>query len=115
MTLQINGLLAIPAEPNLKINKPESSSGYFLSFTGVTQGKLSRQGEVVSHYWNCSMWIPEEELSKWEDFMVPGNIVYVEAATAISESSKDGRFHNTKLKLDHHKTKRLKKPLWVED
>lgn len=111
--LSITGLLAIPQEPKVNIVKPESSSGFFINFQGVSPGK-SNNGQTEYHYWNCMVWVPEDELEKWEKtYLIPGSILFLEHATAISIPTQDGKYFNFKVKLDHHKTKKLVKPVWI--
>lgn len=113
--LHINGLLAIPSDPKISIVKPESSSGFFINFQGVTQGKTI-DGKADYHYWNCMVWVPETDIDKWEkDYIQPGNVLYIEHASAISLPVMDGKYHNVKIKLDHNKTKKLAKPLWTSN
>lgn len=110
--LHINGLMAIPADPKISIVKPESSSGFFINFQGVSQGK-SVDNKPDYHYWTCMVWVPEQEVEKWEnDYLQPGNVLYIEHATALSLPILDGKYHNTKIKLDHNKTKKLTRALW---
>lgn len=113
MSLNINGLLAIPKDPKVNVVKPDSSTGFFINFQGATQGRTV-DGKAEYHYWTCMVWVPEQELSKWEDdYLQPGNVLYIEYATAISLPVMDGKYHNTKIKLDHSKTKKLSKPMWI--
>jgi hypothetical protein len=114
MSLNVSGMIVIPQEPKLEIVKPESGSGYFLNFQAVTQGKAKTQ-KVEYQYWNCSVWIPDIELPKWEENLVSGQVFYVEHATAISIPVMDGKYHNVKIKLDHNFIKKLTKPLWQKD
>src|SRR5688500_13409500 len=106
----ITGLLAIPSDPQKQI--VESNGGYFVNFKGTTQGRTV-EGKPEYHYWNCSVWVNKEQLEKWEnDYLSPGNVLYIETAHAQSFATQDGKHHFTKIKLEHYKTKKLSVPLW---
>lgn len=109
----ISGLLAIPKEP--QVSRVESSQGFFLNFKGTTQGK-SAEGQPQYHSWNCSVWLPQDQVKKWEnDYLQPGNVLYLEHATAQSFPSSDGKYSFTKIRLEHTKTKKLSVPLWYTE
>lgn len=113
---QIHGLLVIPEEPKLSVVSPDSSSGFFINFTAVTQERVVN-GEAKFNHWDCSVYLPSEaKKNEWlNDFIVPGTILLLENATAISVPILDGKYHNTKIKLDHYKTKKLVQPLWLSE
>lgn len=110
--LNVTGIIAIPSEPKVNVVKPENTSGFFINFTAVSQGKQDEW-----HYWECSVWIPNQEtLDKWQnDYLISGNVLYIESATLLSLSVSDGKYHHTKIKLDHFKTKKLVVALWAQE
>lgn len=111
----ISGILAIPSDPQLNIVKPESSSGFFFNFKAVTQGKVVNDTPDF-HRWDVMVWVPEVEKDKWEnDYIKPGSILFIEYGQALSIASQDGKYHHTKIKLEHSKVKKLIKPLWIKE
>jgi hypothetical protein len=110
--LNVTGIIALPSEPKVSVVKPENNSGFFINFTAVSQGKTEDY-----HYWECSVWLPNQEtVTKWqEDYLVSGNVLYIESATLLSTPVLDGKYHHTKIKLDHYKTKKLVKALWAQE
>jgi hypothetical protein len=111
--LLVTGLLAIPTEPMVAIS--EANAGFFLNFKGTTQAK-SQDNKPVYHSWNCSVWVPAEQLDKWQnDYLQPGNVLYIEHGSAQSLPSQDGKYNFTKIRLEHTKTKKLAVPLWYEE
>lgn len=113
MTLHIQGLIAIPEDPQVNIIKPASGAGFFINFRATSQGKVGNKTEY--QYWNCSMWIPEEERNKWELALVSGNVFYIEHAEALSLPNTNNKYYNTKLKLEFNKVKKLQSALWLEE
>jgi hypothetical protein len=112
--LHIHGLIAIPSDPKISIVKPESSSGFFINFQAVTQGKTV-DNKAEYQYWTCMVWVPEQDIDKWEkEYLQPGNVLYIEYASALSIPIMDGKYHNTKIKLDHGKTKKLSTAMWIK-
>ncbi len=115
MSFSINGLMVIPSEPKKQITKSESNTGYFMNFIATTQGK-SFKGNPDFQYWNCLIWLPDDLIQKWdEEIAIPSRVLYIEHAVAISVPVLDGKYHQTKIKLDFNKTKVLGTPLWIKE
>jgi hypothetical protein len=108
----ISGLLAIPKDPQVSV--ATTDTGVYLNFKGVTQGRST--GENANYqYWDCAIWVPENKKDEWKEKLKPGNVFYVEHASATSYPVADGKYNNTKIRLNHDKLKLLKKPAWIKD
>lgn len=115
MSFHIAGLLAIPGEPQVQTVKLESGSGFFINFRGTTQGRTV-EGKPNYQYWSCTVFVSADQVEKWiEEYLLPGNVLYIESAEAISFPTQDGKYHNTKIKLDQYKTKKLAVPMWAQE
>lgn len=114
MTLHFSGLMAVPAEPAVQV--APVGIGVFINFRLVTQGK-STDNQFHFQYWDCSVFLRENDQAiKWqEDYLTPGNVLYIEYGEITSTLSPDGRFTRVKLKLDNFKTKKLDTPLWQKE
>lgn len=112
--LNISGLMVIPKEPAI-VCTSAPSGGFFISFKGVTE-TVSSNKESKFNYWNCSVYVPDDtEQDKWiQNYLEPGNVLYIEHAAAISLSSPDGKYYNTKIQLDRFRVKKLEIPFWVK-
>lgn len=114
MSFHISGLLAIPSEPQVTPHKLDSGSGFFINFRGTTQGKTV-DGKPDYQYWFCTVFVSSQFIEKWmEEYLIPGNVLYIESGEVVSTPTPDGKYHNTKIKLDQYKTKLLAVPMWAK-
>jgi hypothetical protein len=111
----IHGMMIIPTDSQLQVGTPSgSSTGKFLNFKAVTQGKPTGNAATYQ-YWDMAMWVPDNKVDHWKDQLQPGHIFFVEYGIVTTYPVQDGKYHNTKVRLDHNKLKRLLKPMWVKD
>lgn len=111
--LSISGLIAIPSDP--QVQTIQSHQGYFINFRATSQGRAGQDGPSY-HYWNCSVWVTEEQKNKWlEEYIKPGNVLYIEYGQVHSTPTQDGKYQFVKVKLEHNKTRKLSVPLWYKE
>jgi len=111
--LAVHGIIAIPRDSALQISN-SNNRGYFMNFKVVSQGR-STGDSAVWQYWDASMWVPEDKIEHWKTQVRPGNIFLIEHSTVTTYPVQEGKYHNTKLKLEHSKIKKLDKPMWTKD
>ena len=101
--LNIHGVVRIPNECNLAVT-PYKGGAYF-SFK-----VFSQDAHQKSYYYNCSMFIPTEEISIWEEKVKPGNIFIIEFANIDSFTKDDWNmtYHTVKLQRQHFKLMKVK-------
>ena len=115
MSFHISGLLAIPSEPGVTTHELANKAGFFINFKGTTQGKTV-DNKPDYQYWYCTVFVSNQSVEKWmEEYLIPGNVLYIESGEVLSQPTADGKYHNTKIKLDQYKTKLLAVPMWIKE
>jgi hypothetical protein len=110
----IHGMMVIPGDPKLQV--VPANGGSWFNFVATTQGKKAQGADAPNwQYWECSMFVPTNVHSKWEERVAPGQVFQVEFAEAVSNPILDGKYHKTKIRLDVYRVKHLAKPMWAKD
>jgi len=111
----IHGMMAIPGDPQVQVSSPTGTNkGKFINFKAVTEGR--KQGQDATYqYWHCAMWVPEDKVDYWVDQLKPGHVFIIEHAYCTSYPVQDGKYHNTLVRLEHQKVKRLQKAMWAKE
>ena len=110
----ITGMMVIPGDPQLKISAPSNSSkGQFFNFKAVTQGRNVGDNAQWQH-WDVAMWVPDDKVDMWKEDIKPSHVFLVEHSYVTSYPVQDGKYHNTKIRLEQSKVKRLHTPMWVK-
>jgi len=107
----ITGMFAIPRDPHVEVSAV--STGSYINFKAVTQAK-NKGDKAVWHHWDVALWVPDDKVEYWKDQLVSGNVFIVEHASVTTYPVQDGKYHNTKIRLEHNKVKRLTTPMWAE-
>ena len=103
--LTVSGLIAIPKEPELKI--VPTKSGSFFNFVVVSQ---NLEDESISRH-RVSMWVPEEDIKRWEDDIIHKNVFILVCGELIDRGNYENSFYT--IKVHHTKLKKLLVPRWA--
>lgn len=110
--LTVTGLITIPNEPFLK--RIPFKNGMYLDFFAVSVH--SQNGEMETHRYRCNLYVPEEEIEKWDKRIVPGNTFLVTGGKWSSKEPPPQSSFKTPfpiLKLTTREFKKLVAPLWA--
>lgn len=107
MLKSASGIVLIPNDPQLKMANWKDK-GIFLSFRVVSQ-EASNGDKAKLHHYSVNMWVPNDEVQKWQQRIVPGNL-FLLTNGGISATIPDGKEYPIyQIKVDRNDFAFLKK------
>jgi len=109
--LTVTGLLCIGGEPNLK--KTEVGNGTYLNFYATSES-LNKVGDSIYHKYQIDLWVPSDDVQKWEKRIVSGAVFFLSGGKLSAEMREGQKYPMTSIKVSHLEFKPLAKAYWLE-
>ena len=105
--LQVSGVVGISGQ--IPVEKIKGEKGYFFNFIVVSPDPDTRK----TTSYNASMWVPEKEVSKWEEELQGGNVFHLQLGFWAMREYEGGKYPIPKLKINRYAFKRMYTPYWL--
>jgi hypothetical protein len=107
MLKSASGIILIPNDPQLKLSNWKDK-GTFLNFRAVSQ-EASNGDKAKLHHYSVSMYVPNEEVPKWQQRLTPGQM-FLLTNGSVSALIPDGKeYPFIQIKVDRNDLAFIKK------
>jgi len=107
MLKSASGIVMVPNEPKLRLSAWKDK-GTFLNFHVVSQ-EASIGDKAKLHHYQINMYVPNEEVIKWQGRLVPGNLFLLTNGSVSANIPEGKEYPYFQIKVDRNDLSFLKK------